>query len=110
MVTLKELSSGRTYVTHHDRLSNPLLRHQSHDQNREVLETLSKNANPTENEQNPEEDFKPTSNQEEALVRTRYGRVVKPNKHPDFEYSNVILELCTPTTSVVPGSVSQLDH
>ena len=54
VITLKELSSGRTYVTHHDRLSNPLLHHQSHDQNREVLEILSKNANPTENEQDPE--------------------------------------------------------
>ena len=64
VVTLKEFSSGRTYITHHDRLSNPLLHHQSHDQNREVLEILSKNANPTENEQDPEEDFKATRNPE----------------------------------------------
>ena len=35
-------------------------------------------------------------------MRKRYGRVVKPNRNPNFDYSNVILELCTPTTSVVP--------
>ena len=54
VVTLRELSSNRTYITHHDRLANPLLHRQSHEQSREVLETLSKNANPTENEQDPE--------------------------------------------------------
>ena len=63
---------------------------------------MSKNANPIENEQDQKEDFKPAGNTEEVLVRTRYGREVKPNRHPDFDYTNVILELSSPTTSVVP--------
>ena len=102
MVTLKEFSSGRTYITHHDRLSNSSLYHEISDQNTEVLENLSKHANSSDNEQDPKDDFKPTGNPDYALVRTRYGRVVKPNRDSAFEYSNVILELFTFTTSAMP--------
>ena len=79
---LRELSSGREYQTHHDRLSNPLF------SGKEVSREQEANANPEENPKEPEAGDEPAGNPEEALMRTtRSGRVVKPNRDKDFDYS-----------------------
>ena len=72
IVTLRELSSNRKYVVHHDCLSNPLL-------SGKPLEprALEVNANPQEKEQDPEKGTLPVRNPEDALMRTRSGRTVK---------------------------------
>ena len=85
VVTLKALSSGRKYVTHNDRLSNPLLSVKDF-----ALREIESNANPLENAREPEEDQLPRGDPEEVLMRTRSGRVVKPPRNIDFEYSYVI--------------------
>ena len=51
VVTLKELSSGRKYVTHHDRLSNLLLSCKNF-----APREIKSNSNPLKNAQEPEED------------------------------------------------------
>ena len=86
VVTLRELSSGREYITHHDRLSNPILSGKRLAPQVGTAEEPSRNANPTENLEEPPEDDEPVANPEEALIRTRYGRVVKPRRDRDFEY------------------------
>ena len=82
VVTFKELSTGREYVTHHDRLSNPLFSGKE-TESREI----ESDANPRENAEEPEADQLLVGNSEEALMRTRVGRAVKPLRNPDFEYS-----------------------
>ena len=79
-MTLREIDSDRKYVVHHDRLSNPLLSGKEF-----APRELEANANPQENEQDPEEDFEPVVNPEEALIHTRSGRTVKSTKMKDFE-------------------------
>ena len=98
VVTLKELSSGRKYVTHHDRLSNPF-RSGKYSTPREI----ESNANPLENAREPEEDQLPRGNPEEILMRTRSGRVVKPPRNIDFEYL-FVLPCATPITSSLSTS------
>ncbi len=51
-MTLREIDSDRKYIIHHDRLSNPLL-----SGTKFAPRELEANANPQENEQDPEEDF-----------------------------------------------------
>ena len=57
VVTLKEIDSDRKYVVHQDRLSNPLLSGKEF-----APRELEANANPQENEQDPEEYFEPVVN------------------------------------------------
>ena len=80
VVTLQEIDSDRKYVVHHDRLSNPLLSGKEF-----AARELEANSNFQENEQDPEEDFEPVVNPEEALIHTRSGRTVKSTKKKDFE-------------------------
>ena len=50
------------------------------------------NANPEENLKEPEEDSEPIVNPEEALMRTRSGKVVRPRRHKKFRlYKCIIL-------------------
>ena len=82
VVTLKELSFGRKYVVHHDRLSKLLL------SGKEIApRKLELNANPKENEQDSEEGMLPVGKSEEALMRIRSGRVVKSTRINNFDYS-----------------------
>ena len=90
VVTLRELSTGREYKTHHDRLSNPLFSGQ-----KDLHETIpehEQNANPEENLIEPKEDSEPVGNPEEALMRTRSGRVVRPCRHKNVDYTGVLLQ------------------
>jgi transposase InsO family protein len=106
VVTLRELATGREYVTHHDRLSNPLF-----SRGRDLPEAKKPglpqvpaheaNANPQENLQEPEPDSMPVGNPEEALIRTRVGRVVKSRRDPEFDYS-----MCLPESS----NTSEFNH
>ena len=98
VVTLKELSSGCKYVTHNDRLSNPLLSGKDF-----APREIESNSNPLENAQDPEEEQLPRGNPEEVLMRTRSGRVVKPPLNIDFEYS-FVLPCATPVTSPLSTS------
>ena len=73
-MTLRELSTGREYNTHHDRLSNPLFSSQT-----DLPETVPEHepkANPEENLKEHEENSEPVGNPEKALMRTISGRVV----------------------------------
>ena len=60
-------------MTHHDRLSNPLFSGEV-----QLSRDVEANANPVENAQEPEDDREPVGDPEEALVRTRHSRVVRP--------------------------------
>ncbi len=71
VVTLRELSTGREYNTHHDLLSNPLCSGQKGLPDT-VLEHKP-NENPEEHLKEPEEDSEPVGNPEEALMCTRSG-------------------------------------
>ena len=82
MVTLKELTTGRQYLTHHDRLSNPLL-FGKEKESREI----ESDANIWENAKEQEVDQLPVNKPERALIRTYVGRAVKPLKNPNFSYS-----------------------
>ena len=89
-MTLRELSTGREYNTHNDRLFNGLFSGQ-----KGLPETVRKhepNANPEENLKEPEEDSDPVGNPEEALMRTRSGRVVRPRRDRNFDYTGVLLQ------------------
>ena len=88
VVTLRELSSNRKYVGHHDRFSNLLLSDKPLDPR-----ALKLNANPQENEQDSEECTLPVRNPEEALMRTRSGRTVKLTRNKDFDYLFVLPSL-----------------
>ena len=94
IVTVREASSGRVYKTHHDRLSNPVFSRKFAPRFLEgsVPRSEDANANPEENLEEPEEDLEPAVNPEFSLQRSRYGRVVKPRRDPDFDYSNIFLE------------------
>ena len=81
-MTLQEINSDRKYVVHHDRFSNPILLGKEFGPRE-----LEANAIFQENEQDPEEDFLPVVNPEEALIRTRSGRTVKSTKKKIFEYN-----------------------
>ena len=80
LVTLQEIDSNRMYVVHYNRISNFILSGKEF-----APRELEINANPQENEQDPEEDFEPVVNPEEALIRTRLGRTEKSTKTKDFE-------------------------
>ena len=107
VVTVRELSTGREYNTHHDRLSNPLFSHQTRVP--EAQPEHERNANPSENPQEPEGESEPRGNPEEALIRTRSGRVVRPPRRSDFDYSFVLPQprvLCTPARTCTSASAT----
>ena len=85
VVKMRELASGREYVTHHDRLSDPLFSGEV-----QLSKDVKSNANPVENAQEFEDDREPVGNPEEALMSTRHGRVVRPPRDPNFDYSFVL--------------------
>ena len=95
-VTLQEINSDRKYVVHHDRLLNPILSGKEF-----APRELEANANHQENEQDPEENFEPVVNPEEALIHTRSGRTVKSTKMKDFEYNFML-----PGYNVLSPSIS----
>ena len=89
VVTLRELSTGREYRTHHDRLSNPMLSKRNLG---EIGQVFEQNANPVENPLEPEEGAEPEGAPEEAFIRTRTGRVSRPPRDPNFDYSCMLPE------------------
>ncbi len=89
-MTLRELSTGREYNTHHDRLFNPLFSSQ-----KDLYETVPEHepkANPEENLKEHEENSEPVGNPEKALMRTRSCRVVRPRRDRNFDYTEVLLQ------------------
>ena len=99
VVTLSEVSSCRKYVTHHDRLSNPLLFGKD-----SAPREIESNSNPLENAQEPNEDQLPRRNPEEVLMRTRSGRVKNHPHNIDFKYS-FVLPCVTPVISPLSTSL-----
>ena len=87
VVTLREISTGREYRTHHDRLSNPLFSKPDNQTSRKFLKFSNKMPIPIENPEEPEEDSEPVAPPEEAFIRTRSGRASKPPRDPNFDYS-----------------------
>ena len=87
---MRELSTGRKYNTHNDRLSNPLFSGKKGEPEPEPEH--EPNENPEENLKEPEEDAEPIGDPEEALMGTRSGRVVRPRRNKDFDYTGVLLQ------------------
>ena len=84
VVTVRELSSGKEYKTHHDRLSNPVFSKMT--PTPQAIETELPDANPTENLDETEPDAEPVGDPAESLIRTRYGRTIKPPRDKEFVY------------------------
>ena len=61
---------------------------------------LELNANPQENEKDSENGTLPVGNPEEALMRTRSGRVVKSTRNKNFEYSFMLFSFNLSSPSV----------
>ena len=80
VVKLRELASDREYITHNDRLSNPLVTGKV-----QLSRNVKANKDSVDNAKAPEEDREPVGDPEEALMRTRHGRVVRPPRDPDFD-------------------------
>ncbi len=97
MVKVRELSTGREYNTHHDRRSNPLFSGKKGES--ELEPEHEPNANPEENLKEPEEDAEPVGDPEEPLMRTRSGRVVRPRRNKDFDYTGVLIPFRSKQTS-----------
>ena len=93
LVTVKEKSTGRVYKMHHDRLSNPVFTRKFEPKFSEGSNPSPEgsDSNPQENPKEPEEDSEPVADPQLALQRSRYGRVVKPNRDPAFDYSSFLL-------------------
>ena len=77
------------------------------------------NANPEENLKEPEEDAEPIGDPEEALMRTRSGRVVRPRRNKDFDYTGVLIAFrskqnltksCFPDCSYYSTSVNSISN
>ncbi len=90
VVKVRELLTGREYNTYHDRLSNPLFSGKKSEP--EFEPEHDPNANPEENLKEPEGDAEHVGDPEEALMRTRSGRVVRPRRNKDFDYTGVLLQ------------------
>ena len=95
VVTVRELSSGREYRTHHDRLSNPLF------SGRKGVEVHrhEQNANPIENPAEPEDESELAGVPEEPLTQTRSGRTIRPRRDPNYDYEFMFSELKSTCTS-----------
>ena len=97
VVTVRDLLTGREYNTRHDRLSNPLFFGNKGEP--ELEPEHEPNANPEENLKEPEEDAEPVGDPEEALMRTRSGRVVRLRRNKDFDYTSVLIPFRSKQTS-----------
>ena len=86
---MRERSTGREYNTHQDRLSNPLFSGKKGEPEPEPEH--EQNANPGGNLKKFEEDVEPIGDPEEAPMRTRSGRVVRPRRNKDFDYTGVLV-------------------
>ena len=73
---MRDIATGCEYNTHHDRLSTPLFSSKTGES--ETEPEHEPNANHEKNLKEPQEDAKPVGDPEEALMRTRSGRVVRP--------------------------------
>ena len=107
ILTVRELSTNRIYQIHHDRDSNPLLtpsfdRGPASDPIDSDPDPEPKDANPIENERAPGLNLEPASNPDNALIRTRSGRVSRPRRDPDYEYQLPLIEV-----PLVPSCYSQ---
>lgn len=69
MVTVRELSTGREFDTHHDRLSNPLF--SGNTGGPELEPEHDVNANFKENLKEPKENLDSVGDSENAPMRTR---------------------------------------
>ena len=87
---MREISTGLEYNTHHDRISNPLFSGKTNKPEPEAEH--EPNANPEENLKEPEDDSEPVGDAEEAFMRTRSGRVVRPRRNKDFDYAFVLFQ------------------
>ena len=97
---MRELFTGCEYNTHHDRLLNPLCSGKNGEPEPEPEH--EPNANPEENLKEPEENAEPVGDLEEALMRTRSGRVVRPRRNKDFDYKCVLIPFRPKQTSTKP--------
>ena len=97
MVKVRELSTGHEYNTHHDRFSNPLFSGKTGEPELEPEHELMRILK--ENLKKPEEDAEPVGVPEEALMRTRSGRVVRPRSNKDFDYTGVLIPFRSKQTS-----------
>ena len=122
VVTLRELSTGREYKTHHDRLSNPLFSGQNLTARAPEADAMAArdpgddamaarahetDANPVENAREPEDDSKSNINPEEAIMRSRSGRVIRSTRDPKFEYHFMLPQrhVSVQSTSASPGTL-----
>ena len=89
LVTVKENSTGRVYKMHHDRLSNPVFQRKFNPKFPEdsIPQPEDSDSNPLENPKEPENDLEPVADPQLALQRSRYGRVLKPKRDSNFDYS-----------------------
>jgi len=88
VITVKELSTNREYNTYSDRVSNPILNPLGENQDGRN-DPQDSNANPIENPKEPNDGEPPD---EEIIVpetRTRSGRVSRPRRDQNFDYSQV---------------------
>ena len=100
VVTLKELLTGREYVTHHDKLSNPLLSGEETESQK-----IESDANPRGNKKEPKANQSPVNNPEEALMRTRVGRIAKPPRNSNFKYFFLLPSYISASTSKTATSI-----
>lgn len=114
LVTVKELSTGRTYHIHHDRLSNPVFTGKFHPRfTATVVSPHEANANPRENPKESEEDSRPTTDPAAALARTRSGRAIRPYHDPQFDYTSILLDynqVALPSSTNLRVHLSQIIH
>ena len=102
VVTVRELSTGREYRTHHDRLSNPLFSGQKLVE----VDPHEQNANPIENPEEPEDVPELGGAPEEPRTQTRSGRVSKSRRDPQFDYNFVLPEFKVIRTSTSSNTCS----
>ena len=97
VVTVREVSTGCEYNTHRDRLSNPIFSKKFAPSTTARAGVLpGTNANPRENPEKPEEDLHPVADPAIALQRSRHGRVLRPRRDPNFDYSSSFLDSVLP--------------
>ena len=102
VVTVREVSTGREYNIHHDHLSNPIF------SKKFALSTTARagvlpgvlpgtHANFREIPEEREEDLRPVANPAIALQRSRHGRVLRPRRDTNFDYSSSFLDSVLPS-------------
>ena len=108
VVTVREVSTGREYNTHDDRLSNPIIFKEICSQYYRPPGVLpGTHANPRENPEEPEENLHSLANPAIAIQRSRHGRVLRPRRDTNFDYSSSFMDSVLP----LPASIfSARDH